>query len=243
MCAECRTFIPSFWGARRIDCRGASGLQPTGEAPCVVPRPSETRLAGFTEAASGPWHFTRLVLRFGGPAPSRYPFRQRRVNHASLPGRTIYMPNSRSNALPLAALALALACAFAGCAQREATPDYLHVIVKRLPQCEYGFGYEQPMRIDLVSRDVVLATSYHSGLYFGEESLWVALHVPRAYPGRYEVRFGACPSLLDDPVASAACEDVEWVSHTTATLTPSGIDNPQIVEHYRVRATCLEPEA
>jgi hypothetical protein len=130
----------------------------------------------------------------------------------------------------------------AGC-PRGAAPgaaDYLHVIVERLPQCDYGIGFEHPVRVDLMSQDTVLATSYHSGIYTGEASLAVALHVPRANPGRYRIRFGQCPSLADDPAASVACSPVDWVAETSAVLTPAGIESPQIVEYYRLDALCLD---
>lgn len=96
------------------------------------------------------------------------------------------------------------------------------------------------MRIDLMARDGVVATSFHSGIYTGEESLWVALHVPVAHEGRYRIRFGACPSLLDDPAGAVACEQIDWLASTTVHLQPAGIDAPQFVEYYRLRGMCLD---
>ncbi len=139
-------------------------------------------------------------------------------------------------------LIVAALCATFACASRPAdTPrGYLHVIVDRLPQCEYGVGFEQPLRIDLVLRGEVVATQFHSGIYTGEDSLKVALHAPDAAAGRYTIRFGRCPSLIDDPLASVACEDPDWVRQTRVRLTPRGIENPEIVEYYRLRARCIE---
>lgn len=131
----------------------------------------------------------------------------------------------------------ALSCGFG---RRDAVPEHLHVLVDRLPQCPYGVGYEQPLRVDLLDPDGrVAATTYHSGTYLGEASLQVPLHAPEALPGRYTIRFGRCPSLLEDPRASVACEDPEWVSRMRRRLTPAGMANPQVVEYYRLRAECL----
>ena len=139
----------------------------------------------------------------------------------------------------LLALALVAPLSCALNPSTEAEPEHLHVVVDRLPQCDYGVGYEQPLRIDLVHGGEVVATTYHSGMYTGEESLRVSLHAPEALPGRYTIRFGRCPSLLDDPLASVACENPDWVRRTRARLTPSGMANPQVVEYYRLRARCL----
>lgn len=143
-----------------------------------------------------------------------------------------------------ASLALTLACllgAASACLPRAVgEPGYLHVIVKRLPQCDYGIGLERPLRVELVAQDRVVATAHHSGIYTGEESLWVAFHVPVAHPGRYRIRFGACPSLRDDPAAAVACEPIEWVASTTVSLTPRGIDEPEVVEYYRLGGTCMD---
>ena len=142
----------------------------------------------------------------------------------------------------MVATALATAILCVGC-PRGAAPagaDYLHVVVERLPQCDYGIGFDRPLRVDLLSQEVVLATSYHSGIYTGEASLAVALHVPRANAGRYRIRFGRCPALVDDPASAVACTPVEWVTETTAVLTPAGIESPQIVEYYRLDAMCLD---
>ena len=136
-----------------------------------------------------------------------------------------------------AALCSTFACA-AGSA--ESAPGYLHVIVERLPQCDYGIGYEQPLRIDLMLRNDLVATQFHSGIYTGDESLEVALHAPHAVAGRYTIRFGRCPSLIEDPLGAVACEEPDWVRRTRVRLTPSGIEEPQIVEYYRLRADCLE---
>lgn len=142
-------------------------------------------------------------------------------------------------ALPLFAL---LSCTLG--ANRDATPQHLHVIVQRLPQCDYGVGFERPLRVELLLRDEVVATTYHSGMYTGEASLNVPLHAPDALPGRYTIRFGQCPSLLTSPLEAVACETPEWTRRTRVRLTPAGMENPQVVEYYRVRATCLPtPEA
>jgi hypothetical protein len=145
------------------------------------------------------------------------------------------------NRLPIRLLSTALLVAFA-CAtgSAESTPGYLHVIVERLPQCDYGIGYEQPLRVDLILGNDIVATQFHSGIYTGEESLKVALHAPEAVAGRYTIRFGRCPSLIDDPLGSVACEDPDWVRRTRVRLTPAGIDQPQVVEYFRLRAQCLE---
>ncbi len=140
------------------------------------------------------------------------------------------------------ALALApLSCALGG--RTEAVPQHLHVIVERLPQCPYGVGFEQPMRVDLLLRGDVVATTFHSGMYTGESSLEVPLHAANALPGRYTIRFGRCPSILTDPLGSVACEDPDWVRQTRVRLTPAGIENPQRVEYYRLRAACLPVSA
>lgn len=135
-------------------------------------------------------------------------------------------------------------CATFSCAagDADAEPGYLHVVVERLPQCEYGIGYEQPLRIDLLLRDELVATQFHSGIYTGDDSLEVALHAPDAVPGRYTIRFGRCPSLIDDPMEAVACENPDWFRRTRVRLTPGGIDDPRVVEYYRVRADCLEVE-
>ena len=145
--------------------------------------------------------------------------------------------NRLATRLLSAALCTTFACA-AGSA--ETTPGYLHVIVERLPQCDYGIGYEQPLRVDLMLGGDVVATQFHSGIYTGEESLEVGLHAPEAVAGRYTIRFGRCPSLIDDPLGAVACEDPDWVRRTRVRLAPAGIESPQIVEYYRLRADCLE---
>ena len=126
------------------------------------------------------------------------------------------------------------------------TPDgergYLHVVVERLPQCDYGIGYEQPLRIDLLLGDELVATQFHSGIYTGDESLEVALHAPDAVAGRYTLRFGRCPSLIDDPIAAVACAEPDWFRRKRVRLAPGGIDEPRVVEYYRVRASCLDVE-
>ena len=114
------------------------------------------------------------------------------------------------------------------------------MVVERLPQCEYGIGYEQPLRVDLLLNEEVVATQFHSGIYTGNDSLLVALHVPEAVAGRYTIRFGRCPSLIDDPMEAVLCETPDWVRRTHVRLTPSGIDDPQVVEYYRLRADCME---
>lgn len=143
--------------------------------------------------------------------------------------------------IPKHLVAAALSATFA-CAARpaDAPRGYLHVIVERLPQCDYGVGFEQPLRVDLMHGGDVVATQFHSGIYTGEDSLEVALHVPDAQAGRYTIRFGRCPSLIDDPLAAVACDDPDWVRQTRARLTPRGIENPQTVEYYRLRARCIE---
>ena len=107
------------------------------------------------------------------------------------------------------------------------------------PQCDYGIGFEQPLRIDLLRRRQVLATSWHSGVNTGESSLDVPFHVEEALPGRYTIRFGRCPSLIDDPAGAAACEDVDWVARHRVRLVPRGIDSPEIVEYDQLWAECL----
>ena len=138
----------------------------------------------------------------------------------------------------IAALLLA-SCGSARYAE-DATPEHLHVIIDRLPQCDYGVGYEQPLRIELLDRDGVVASTYHSGLYTGERSIQPALHVANALPGRYRIRFGRCPSLVDDPAAAATCEDPRWFRTVRTRLRPQGIDSPVVVNYYRVRARCLD---
>lgn len=142
--------------------------------------------------------------------------------------------------LAVLAIVLPLAC---GSRSNDAEPEHLHVVVQRLPQCEYGVGYEQPLRIEMLYRGEVVATSWHGGTYTGEESLQVPLHVADALPGRYLIRFGRCPSLVDAPEAAVACENPDWVRRFRVRLRPAGMANPQVVEYYRVRARCLDPAA
>ena len=116
-------------------------------------------------------------------------------------------------------------------AAAETEPDYLHVVLRRLPQCAYGVSFERPVRVDLLA-----------GTYMGEESLDVSLYVPEAVPGRYLLRVGLCPSMSEDPEASVACEPVEWIGQTRSFLRPSGIDAPQVVEYYRWSLRCRDGE-
>ncbi|MCB9520845.1 MAG: hypothetical protein H6699_08220 [Myxococcales bacterium] len=139
--------------------------------------------------------------------------------------------------LSLAAL-LPLACASSG---GPPVRGYLHAIVGPLPQCDYGVGYEQPLRVDLVLDDEVVATSYTSGTFLGAASLDVSLYAPDAVGGRYTIRFGRCPSMIDDPQASVACTDVDWFRSVRVRLEPRGLENPEVVRYYRVRARCMDP--
>lgn len=145
--------------------------------------------------------------------------------------------NPLASALAMLVVAAPMAC---GSKSPDAEPEHLHVLVQRLPQCDYGVGYEQPLRIELLHHGEVVATSWHGGTYTGEESLLVPLHAPDALPGRYTIRFGRCPSLVDDPAAAAACEDPDWFRRVRVRLRPAGMAEPQVVEYYRVRARCLE---
>ncbi len=136
---------------------------------------------------------------------------------------TVSAPKSMSPTRRAWIFALSLGAIALACAPRAVGPPaYLHVIVQRLPQCDYGIGFEQPLRIDLLRRRQVLATSWHSGVNTGESSLDVPFHVEEALPGRYTIRFGRCPSLIDDPAGAAACEDVDWVARHRVRLVPRG---------------------
>ena len=127
-------------------------------------------------------------------------------------------------------------------AAAETEPDYLHVVLRRLPQCAYGVSFERPVRVDLLAGEHLLDTAFHAGTYMGEESLDVSLYVPEAVPGRYLLRVGLCPSMSEDPEASVACEPVEWIGQTRSFLRPSGVDAPQVVEYYRWSLRCRDGE-
>ncbi len=142
----------------------------------------------------------------------------------------------------LTALVSALLCACAsGSSSAPAERGYLHVLVRGLPQCAYGIGYERPLRIELSDRDRALATAYTSGIYVGDESLQVSLYVEDAEAARYRIRVGACPSLLDEPQASVQCDDVDWRRSVVLPLVPRGIDTPEVVDVQGLRARCLDP--
>lgn len=140
----------------------------------------------------------------------------------------------------LVVLGLVMSCGSTPDPESSARAD-LHLVVRRLPQCDYGVGFEQPLRIQLVHGGRVVAESFHGGTYTGEESLDVSLYALDAPPGRYLVRFGRCPSLRDDPASAVACSDPDWFRRVRVRLRPAGLANPQVVEYYRVRARCLEP--
>lgn len=127
-------------------------------------------------------------------------------------------------------------------AATDAEPDYLHVVLRRLPQCAYGVGFDRPVRVDLLAGEHTVASAFHAGTYMGDESLDVSLYVPTAVPGRYKLRVGLCPSMSEDPEASVACEPVEWTGRTSAFLRPSGIEEPQVVEYYRWNLRCTDGE-
>ena len=186
-------------------------------------------------AARGCRSRRRVDPRRPGESPAR-----RCVGRRDRPGRAGVGDPERSLVMRRL-LALVLLAPLACASQRSGgEPQHLHVIVDRLPQCEYGVGYEQPLRIDLVHDGEVLATSFHSGMYTGEDSLRVPLHVPEAHAGRYRIRFGRCPSLVTDPTAAVACESPDWFKTLRTRLQPSGITEPQVVEYYRVRARCMD---
>jgi len=141
-----------------------------------------------------------------------------------------------------AALLWGVTAVFAACAGgSERSEGYLHVVVDPIPQCPYGTGYERPLRIELEDRERVVASALTAGMYTGEDALKVSLHVPVAQGGRYRLRFGRCPSMLDDPLGSVACEDVEWVDRMTLRLEPGGIGTPRIVRPVHLRARCIDP--
>ena len=143
----------------------------------------------------------------------------------------------------LVAPALAVGCLAACGAAEPETRGPLSVLVGPLPQCDYGVGYEQPLRVELVRDNVVVATAFTAGTYMGEASRFVALYADDAPSGRYTIRFGRCPSMVTDPRASVACTDVDWFAQTRARLRPDGLERPQRVRYYRVRARCLAPDA
>lgn len=126
-------------------------------------------------------------------------------------------------------------------AGRDESRGPMTVVVDQLPQCPgYGVGYEHPMRIDLVHDDVVIETAFHSGIFTSDASLRVGFVLDDAATGRYTARFGRCPSILDSPMESVACEDVDWFDSATSRLTAG--PERQYIRPQGLSATCLNGE-
>lgn len=143
--------------------------------------------------------------------------------------------------LPMRILTTAIVAAWITAAAMPTVPTigYLHVQVDRLPQCEYGVGYENPWIVELRLDDTVVARSDHAGVYLGDASLVVGLYAPQAIEGRYDIVFLRCPSLRSDPRAALLCESPEQVHSMRARLTPRGLENPERVRLFGLRETCL----
>jgi hypothetical protein len=117
---------------------------------------------------------------------------------------------------------------------------YLHVLVDRLPQCEYGVGFEHPWVLELRDGDDVLARTDHGGVYLGSSSILASLYVPEARAGRYELVIERCPSLLDDPRAAVACAQPEVVARERVSVSPRGLAHPEVVRLFGLRERCLD---
>lgn len=126
-------------------------------------------------------------------------------------------------------------------AGHDTTRGPMTIVVDQLPQCPgYGVGYEHPMRIDLVHDGEVVETAFHSGMFTGDASLRVGFVFDDAPGGRYDVRFGRCPSILDEPLASVACDDIDWFA--TARGRVSAGEGRQTIRTRGLSAVCLNGE-
>lgn len=146
---------------------------------------------------------------------------------------------------PVAALPLAVAlmtCASGG----EPVRADLVLRVGPLPACEYGLAYERPLVVELRDQGGAVARGFTSGIDLGEESRFVTLFVHDAVAGNYELAFGRCPPLRDDPRASVACDPPAFFDTMIVRVNPSGRDAPRTVLPIHFRAPCvprLGPEA
>jgi len=147
----------------------------------------------------------------------------------------------RPSCLPTSICALLVLALMLIGAGRDESHGPMTVVIDRLPQCpNYGTGYEQPMRIDLVRDGAIVESAFHSGMYTGDASLRVGFVFDEAPGGRYEVHFGRCPSLVDDPAGAVACDDVEWFATARARLTAG--DGRQTIRPRGLSARCLDGE-
>jgi hypothetical protein len=142
--------------------------------------------------------------------------------------------------LPLTLIPPLLACV--GIRASADTPgETLAVVLEGLPPCGYGLGYEEPLRVELVRDEQVVATALHSGIDTGPDSLRVTLVAGGMSEDRYSIVVSNCGSLVDDARAAAACAEPDRDLTIDVRLTPNGIADPQIVRTQRIRARCLQP--
>lgn len=125
-------------------------------------------------------------------------------------------------------------------APRDEEPQWLHVVVDQIPQCGYGVGYARPLRVDLTYQSEPLASVFHAGVYTGEESLRLSLHVPAAAAGRYRLRYGLCPDPIESPGASVRCAEVDWLRDQRVRLAPAGPESPEYVRPRQLEIQCAD---
>ncbi|TVQ95348.1 MAG: hypothetical protein EA398_17885 [Deltaproteobacteria bacterium] len=147
-------------------------------------------------------------------------------------------------ALALRALGLlALAPLLLACPGGD--PDDLHLVLDRLPACGYGLAPSRPFVAEVWHRPTgeAIAHASHGGIDMGPQTLQIELFARDAPPGPYRIRLGQCPHLREDPLASVACTEPEWVWQHNRRLRPRGLGRPILVRIPELSVDCLERES